>query len=207
MSPAENLVWSDFVSPTLNAFALAGSLIGVLIGAGLLIARRDTLEFFRRMNYRVSMRRPARPLELSRNIEGTPGRRMPLVGAAFLLGGAYSAFVLLTQLDGARAVAAFGVRQNPVTFEVIADTLRWFLIVGGLAAIVFGAMLLFAPQAWRALEVRANRWYSTRQLLRGADESHEALDRLVEAFPRASGVVLCAASLVASIAFAILLFR
>ncbi len=207
MSPSADFVWSNLVSPTLNAFALAGSLIGVVIGVGLLLAAKDTVGFFRRMNRRVSMRRTARPLEIPRDIEGTPGRRMPLVGVAYLLGGAYSAVVLFTQLDAARAVQVLGVKENPITFEVLLNALRWFLIVGGLAAVVFGAMLLFAPQAWRALEVRANRWYSTRQLMRGGDEYHEGLDRLVEAFPRAAGVVLCATSMVASVAFAILLFR
>ena len=207
MSPAASYVWAELIAPTLNAFALTGSLIGLVIAVGLLTATGSTLAFFRRMNRRVSMRQSTKALEVSRNIEGDATRRKPLVAIMFLLGGGYASVVLLTQLNAAHAVAALGVRQNPVTAEVLVETLRWFLIVGGVAAAIFGAMQLAAPRAWLALETRANRWYSTRQLMRAGDEEHEGLDRLVHAHPRAAGIVLGVTSLVSSAAFAILLFR
>src|SRR5437868_5998141 len=162
MSPAASFVWSELVAPALNAFALTGSLIGLVIGIGLLVSTRSTLEFFARMNYRVSMRQQTKPLEIPRDIEGGPGHRHnPVVGIAFLMGGGYASIMLLTQLDGARTVAAFGISQNPVTAAVLVDTARWFLILGGAAAIAFGVMLLFFPVAWLAVEARANRWVST----------------------------------------------
>jgi len=208
MSPAADFLWTELVAPALNAFALTGSLIGLVIGAGLLLARAQTLEFFRRMNRRVSMRQATRPLEIPRDVEGGPGHRHhPVVALAFLLGGAYAAVVLFTQLDAGRTVKALGISTNPVTAEVLIQTARWFLIIGGLAAIAFGAMLLFAPRAWLALEARANRWHSTRQMMRGAETQYRGLDRWVESYPVAAGIVLVATSLIASAAFAILLFR
>lgn len=208
MSPAADYLWTELLGPTLNAFALTGSLIGLVVGAGLLVARAQTLEFFRRMNRRVSMRQATKPLEVTRDIEGGPGHRHhPVVAIMFLLGGAYAAVMLFTQLDAGRTVKALGISTNPVTAEVLIQTARWFLILGGLAAVAFGAMLLLAPRAWLALEARANRWHSTRQMMRGGETQYEGLDRWVESYPRTAGLVLVATSLVASAAFAILLFR
>jgi hypothetical protein len=207
MTPAAALLWSELIAPTLNAFALAGSLIGMLIGIGLLVSTDSTLAFCRRMNRRISMRQATRVLEVSRDVEGAPGARHPWLGAVFVAGGAYASFMLLTQLDAAKTVAALGVSRNPVTAEVLVETLRWFLIVGGAAAVVFGAMLLFFPRAWGTLEASANRWHSTRQMMRSGDEMHLGLDRWVERFPRASGALIGVLSTVSAAAFAILLFR
>jgi hypothetical protein len=208
MSPAVAFLWNELLAPTLNAFALTGSLIGLVIGVGLLVATDSTLQFFRRMNRRVSMRQAAKPLEVPRDIEGGPGHRHhPVVAIAFMLGGAYAAFILFTQLSAARTVKELGITHNPVTAEVLVDAARWFLIVGGLAAVALGALMLVRPHAWVALEARANQWKSTRQMMRGGEEPHDLLDRVVERFPRPAGAVLTVASLVASAAFAILLFR
>ncbi len=203
MSPAD-VMWSQLIAPTLNAFALTGSLIGVLIGVGLLVGTESTLAFFRRMNRRISTRRALKPLEVQVDVEHGRGNR--LLGTAFLLGGGYASVVLLTQLDAAKAASALGFTSNPVTAQVLMETLRWFLIVGGTAAVVFGVMLLVFPRAWSALELRANRWYSTRRMYTSGDDMHLGLDRWVESAPRAAGMLIGVASLVASAAFAVLLF-
>ncbi len=83
--------------------------------------------------------------------------------------------------------------------------MRWFLVAGSFTAILTGVMLLFFPQAWRKLEARANHWYSTRQLEIAGDTLHPSLDRIVEAFPRAAGVVILALSLIAAVASGMLL--
>ncbi|MBV8032614.1 MAG: hypothetical protein JO035_13975 [Betaproteobacteria bacterium] len=207
MPPWANYVWSELVSPALNAFALLASLVGLVIAAGLLGPTQATLAAMRRVNRRISLRQATKPLEVPVIIDGPSGaRRHPALGVAFMLGGAYAAAVLLLSFDPAAGVAAFRISSNPVTAQVIFESMRWFLIVGGLAGVAVGAMMIFFPAAWQAVEARANRWYSTRQLMRGGDEMHEGLDRWVEAFPRRAGFILGATSLVAAAAFAILLF-
>jgi len=207
MSPSVSYFWNELLQPTLNAFALTVSLIGFVIGLGLLLATPATLAFFRRMNRRVSMRQATRSLEVPRNVEGAPGARHPVLGVVFILGGAYAAAVLLAQFDTVRTVEALHIAQGAAGAQVIFEAARWFLIVGGVAAVVLGALLLFRPQAWAAVEARANHWHSTRQMLRGGETMHEGLDRLVEAYPRTTGGLLVVASIVASGAFALLLFR
>lgn len=202
-----NIFWHQILVPALNAFALAGSLAGLAIGVGLLAAAPATLAFFDRMNRRISMRQATRALEVPRDIEGAPARRHPALGVAFLLGGGYTAVMLLTQLDAGRAADAFRVGQSRVVLEVALEATRWFLVVGGAAAVALGALLLFRPDAWIALEARANRWVSTRQMMRPTEEMHYGLDRLVERHPRAAGAILVVTSLVATAAFGFLLLR
>ena len=199
--------WSQLVLPALNAFALTGSLLGLVIGVGLLVATAGTLDFFQRMNRRVSLRQATRALEIPRNVEGAPGKRHPALGIAFLLGGAYTAFVLLTELDTARTVDALHVARGAAVAEVLVAAARWFLVAGGVAAVAFGALLVFRPAAWAALEARANRWHSTRQMMRPSEEMHYGLDRIVQQNPRTAGALLVVTSIIASAAFAILLFR
>ncbi|MGE5640170.1 MAG: hypothetical protein ACM30H_08745 [Clostridia bacterium] len=207
MSPALSYFWYEMLLPALNAFALTGSLIGLVIGVGLLVALDDTLAFFRRMNRRVSLRRATRPLEVPHSIEGPATRRPPALGAAFLVGGAYAAAALSLQFDTAQTVSAMRLASGAALAQVLVEAARWFLVIGGCAAAILGLLILLRPQAWVALEARANEWKSTRQMMRAADEPNDLLDRLVERFPRQAGVLLTVTSLVASAAFAFLLFR
>jgi hypothetical protein len=207
MPHAAAYFWTQILAPSLNAFALVVSLLGLAIGVGLLVSASGTLAIFRRVNRRVSMRQATRALEVPRNVEGPAGKRHPLMGIAFLIGGGYTAIVLLTQVDTARAISAIGAARNAVAAGLVIDAVRWFLVVGGTAAVALGAMLLLAPDRLRVVEERANRWVSTRQMLRGSEDMHEGLDRLVVAHPRAAGALLCAGSVVATAGFALLLFR
>src|ERR1700716_1913412 len=76
MSPAQNLVWSKVVLPSLALFGLAGSLLGIAVGLGLLFRTAATLRFFATMNRWVSTRRSLKALEIPRSI-GSPTARKP----------------------------------------------------------------------------------------------------------------------------------
>jgi hypothetical protein len=82
----------------------------------------------------------------------------------------------------------------------IVESLRWFLVASSILAAVIGVLLAFFPDRLRALEARANRWYSPRQAFGSSpDAMHMTLDRWVEAHPRAAGwiIVVSASAVVA----------
>lgn len=188
-------------------FLFVGSVAGIAVGVGLIVRSAGTLRFFGVMNRWVSTRRALEVLEAPRDLEATIKRHRRWVGAALITAGAVSMIGLVTRLDVARVVAVFGVdiRRYVVT-SVIVETVGWFLILGSAAAVAIGIMLVFFPRALSALEARANRWISTRNLATGADAMHLPLDRLVEKFPRAAGWVIAAISLIAAIGSGSLLF-
>jgi hypothetical protein len=97
------------------------------------------------------------------------------------------------------ALSRIVVEKRMVSFvAVILDSVRWFLIVGSVAGVAIGAMLLFYPNAEVALERFTNRWVSSRRVVRHWDDMHMTLDVLVEAHPMPAGLIIAATSAAAA---------
>ena len=111
------------------------------------------------------------------------------------------------RIDALKVIGLLGVHGPSAAIALIlVDTLRWFLITGCAAAVVFGTLLLAFPRAWAALEAGANYWYSTRQMVSGGDAMHSALDRWVAASPRVAGVIIIVLAMIPALASSVLLF-
>ena len=201
---------SQITAALLQAFLLllfAGSVLGIAIGAALLWRTEAALRFFAAMNHWVSTRILLKPLEVPRSIAGRSGQRRWVVGTLFLLGGAYAASMLALKTDAAKTTWMLGIYgPGAGVAEIVVDTLRWFFVAGGIAAVALGVMLIAFPKAWAALEARADHWYSTRQLTMGGDDMHIGLDRWVARFPRAAGAVIVVLSLIPGATSALLLY-
>ena len=191
---------------TLLAFLLAGSLLGIAVGAGLLARSARAQAFLGGLNRWVSMRRVLKPVELPRDT-GHGGRGL---GAVLAVTGAYALFVLL-QIPVAKIAAAMRIGASSTLALIAVEATKWLLLVGCAASLAAGVLLLFFPQAWRAVEARANRWHSSRQFARqfavGGDDMHVPLDRLAQSYPRAVGGLILALSLASAAATALLLSR
>jgi hypothetical protein len=204
MSPGQHLFWSQTVLPSLALFGLLGSVLGIAVGIGLVLRTAATLRFFATMNRWVSTRQTLKPLEIPRSIGSPTARKPRWNGLVLVLAGGYIAIVLW-QLDGARFASSMHQGYALIT-GILFSTLRWFMVVGGLGVVAVGIMLLFFPRAYPAFEARANRWYSTRRALAGGDDMHMTLDRWVERFPRAAGLLIACLSLVSALSFGFLRF-
>lgn len=204
MTPAQNLFWSKVVLPSLALFGLAGSLLGIAVGFGLLFRTAATLRFLATMNRWISTRKSLKPLEIPRSIGSPTARKPRWNGLVLVIAGAFVS-VVLWQLDGGKLASTTppGARYAVIA-GILFSAMRWFLVVGGLAVVAVGVMLLFFPAAYPAFEARANHWYSTRQALAGGDSMHMSLDRWVERFPRAAGLLIACLSLVSALAFGFL---
>jgi hypothetical protein len=197
---------AQVLASTLVVFLFAGSLLGLVLGLGLLLRSSATLPFIRLMNQWVSTRQALRPLEAQVQLaRAAAGARW--FGAVLVAVGAYAAAILISSFDVHRVATLFKVDARYSLGGLGLDVLKWFLVLGSLTAVFTGIMLLFFPSAWRSVEDRANRWYSTRNLEAAGDTVYLSLDRVVEAFPRASGAVILFMSLIAVIASGIILFR
>ena len=197
---------AQVLASTLVVFLFVGSLLGIALGLGLVLRSSATLSFIHLMNQWVSTRQALRSLEAPVQLaRAAAGARW--FGAVLVAVGAYAAMTLIASFDVHRVAALFKVDARYSLGGVGLDVLKWFLVLGSLAAVFSGIMLLFFPSAWRSVESRANRWYSTRNLEVAGDTVYLSLDRIVEAFPRASGAVILFMSLIAATASGIILFR
>ena len=202
--PTQNLLTQILVSSVV-VFLFATSLLGLIIGLGLLLRSPGILRFMAVMNHWVSTRQALTPLEAPVQVASAAGSGR-WFGVILIAIGAYAAVVLAGSFDVPRLAAFLRVDPRYSFTGVALEVIKWLLIVGSMAAIATGIMLLFFPNAWRAVEARANRWYSTRNLETAGDTVYMSLDRAVEGSPRAAGAVILVLSLVAAIASGLLLF-
>jgi hypothetical protein len=189
------------------AVVLVFAAVGLAAGIGLIVASARTLRVFAVLNRWISTRGAFKALDVPRSTEQFSHRNRRWIGGALIAGGLFAALGLFVGVNAA-AVGAFAKGDMAIVLAVVAATLRWFLIVGSLAGVAVGAMLCFFPDALVILEKYANRWVSTRHVVRGADDVHLTLDRLVEAHPGPSGWILACTTLGAGVyALTLLLAR
>ena len=191
---------------TVVVFLFIGSLLGLALGLGLILRSAAIVSFMRGMNRWVSTRQALKGLEVQVHVaQAAASARW--FGAVLVALGAYTAVVLIVAVDVNGIAAMLKVNSRYSLAAIGIHAAKLVLVLGSLMAIATGVMLLFFPQAWRNVEARANRWYSTGNLEGSEDRVYLSLERIVEAFPRSSGVVLLAMSLVTTIFSGMMVFR
>lgn len=169
-------------------FFLIGGVALLAVGAGLIVNSAGTLRFFSGMNRWVSMRRVSKPLEIPRDTRQLVQRYRYWFAAIFVAGGVFAIFTLFTQYDEAAVIFAMSLGFLKPSFAGwLVDSLRWFLILGNLLAVTVGILLAVSPDTVVRLESGSGRWYSERQVTKGADRQNLKLDAWVEANPRPAG--------------------
>lgn len=208
MESVNNPVFWQWFVETIAAACLAGALVGVAIGIGLIVDSPRMMRLFDGINRWVSMRPATRSLEIPRDTTAAVQRNRRWLAAVFIAGGAFATFVLALRYDADAITYSLGLQSlHPVIVSWSLAATRWTLIVCNVAAIVVGVLLAFFPGALRAIEVHADRWYSQRQLMRTGDAMHLPLERLIAAAPRAAGAVLALGSAIALVSVGTLLAR
>lgn len=203
MSSADNLLW-QLLFQVIVVLVLVFATLGVVLGVGLIVSSARTLGLFAVVNRWVSTRGSFKALEVQRSTELLSHRYRHWIGSALIAGGLFAAIGLVTRMDPAAVGVTFARGDMATVLAIAAGTVKWFLIVGSVAGVAVG-VLLFFPGALARVEGLANRWISTRRLVRRADEAHLGLDHLVEAHPGPAGWILACTSLGAAIYAAVLL--
>lgn len=198
-------LFDQILVPAVFMFFLISGLFGLGIGIALMIFRQQALRFFAPMNRWVSARERLEPLETRREIEPFVYRYRRWFSALFVLGGAFSMFMLLMKVDAGAVASLFGAARLSIVGPWIVQSIAAILVFGSALAVAIGAILGFFPQALAHLETRTNRWYSSRQVLKGADDMHMPLDRWFASSPRLAGGMLALAALIVVINSAVVL--
>jgi hypothetical protein len=191
------------VIPVAVITLFAGGVGGMMLGWTLVFRSSAALRFMARMNSWISTRQALKPLELLRNIEppAGPGGRRPLLGAFLVVGGVLAVYFLLARLDFTRAPYMPGISViRWFLTGLVLEVMKWTLVAGSAFALIVGLLMLAAPQRLAAFEARVNRWHSSRQLMSADEKMHLPLEPHVEAYPRAAGWIIGAASLLVVLA-------
>ena len=198
--------FAQWIAESLAIFFLLGGFVALAVGLGLFFNSEGTLRLFGRMNRWVSMRRTTRPLEIARDTRSAVMRHRYWIAAAFILGGAFALYGLTVQFDARSVIYVYRLDFFKPSFATwVVDSARWILIVGNVAALIIGLALAFSPSAVAELEAAGSRWYSERQVTKGADDLRTPLDQRVAAYPRYSGLIMMFFGLVLIFTFGFML--
>ena len=181
-----NLIWPLVFRVSL-AIVMVFGFVGFALGIGLIVSSAKTFRFLHAMNRWVSIRRTLKPAEIPRDIDQLAHKYRYWIGTLLVVGGMFSTFGLVVRINASAVGAMFAKGTMVPLLAIAAEALRWFLIVGSVSGVVVGIMLCYSPEVLGSFEKYANKWVSSRRIVRGGDEMHPTLDRLVEAHPRKSG--------------------
>lgn len=205
MVPTDQGVVAQLLFPIITTVFFVLGVAGFIVGVGLIVSSPAMFRFFSVMNRWISLRRPLRPLEVSRDIDSAVGRNRFVFGTLLAIGAVVSLYGLLIRIDSEALTAALRFDLPGAYVAWLVDSLRWFLIVGSALALIVGILLIVSPKALGPFLSAADRWYSTRQAVTGADRMNLALDNWVRSHPRTAGWVIAVGALVVAANFGILL--
>src|SRR5882672_780879 len=186
----QKIIWQTFLW-----VALLGGVTGLLMGIALLFRSSLVFRISERMNVWISSRQAMRPLERPIDIERAVYRWHRIIGVAILAGALFTLYVAALRFQGPELGVVFGKFVRIEIARWLGQSLRIFLIVANLAALLIAAIIILRPSALKPLEVWANRQYSARQATREWEIPRNLIDPIVQANPRLTGAILAVASL------------
>ncbi len=176
-------------------FLLVGAVVALVAGLLLLL---DSERAFRASDWLdrwVSTRAAMRPLETHHSVARPLYRMHRLVGALICAGAVYS-LVVIGSAKGEAAITKSLAALGPARFAAwLAESLRYILLAGNAAALVFGLVFIVRPSALKGLEAWADRSISGRRSTKPLEVMHRPADAFVRAHPRLVGVLVLVGSL------------
>jgi len=186
----QKIIWQTFLW-----VALLGGVTGLLMGIALLFRSSLVFRISERMNVWISSRQAMRPLERPIDIERAVYRWHRIIGVALLVGALFTLYVAALRFQGPELGVVFGKFVRIEIARWLGQSLRIFLIVANVAALLIAAIIILRPSALKPLEIWANRQYSARRATREWEIPRNLIDPIVQANPRLTGAILAVASL------------
>ena len=110
-------------------------------------------------------------------------------GILIVAGSAFSLFFFFFSLDVTKFTHIFfGSQANAFPGELIIISVTWIGKIGCLAGLVFGILLLFAPDFLKRIEDKLNTWFETKPIIEKLNKSSHDLDTFFFRYPIAVGL-------------------
>jgi hypothetical protein len=205
MPLTHNVLIDQLLVPALFVFFLVAGIAGTALGMALIVFRGRVFHVLGPMNRWVSARKTLAPLETLHNLDPTVYKYRRWFSAAFIVGAAFSMIMIVAKLDVGTVVSMLGASRFSFIAPWLVESLGWMLLLGSASALVIGVILGFFPRVLGTLETRVNRWYSPRQIGKGADEMILTFDKWIEYSPRTAGWIISISALIVAVNSAVVL--
>jgi len=193
------------LGPVLYVVLVAGAALGLVVGVMLLVDSERLMAWNRSLNRWYSTRRGMDVLEQPVDVKRMVYRWHRVLGVVVFAGAIYTLDVLLFGFPIGALVRVFRDLGNPAILSVVFETVRIFLIVGNVAALIAAAVLVFRPSLLKGLEAWGDRYYSSRESTKALDVMHYHADDFVRARPKIVGALVTLGSLYVLVTLGMLL--
>ena len=164
-------------------FAWMGSMIGMAVGAGLLLVPEKTIWLNQYFGTWVDTAAVGAELDRPRSLERHFYRHHKWTGAALTLGAVFVLYMFLIA-HVMQKVARFIGND---TYGLL-DAFSAVIVIGSSLAFFLGLVLFGRPSLLRELEDAANRWISTDKLLQAFNSMHLSFDSFIVRHRKPAGV-------------------
>lgn len=193
------------LGPVLYVLLLGGALLGVLLGILLLIDSERVMRWNYVMNRWYSTRQAMRALDRPIDVKRPFYRWHRVLGVLVFAASLYTLDILVFGFQTSALVRALRGTGNPAVLALVLDSVRLFLIVGNVAALLAAAVLVFRPSLLKGLEVWGDRHYSGRVATKPLDIMRYHPDDFTRTRPRLVGGLLVLGSLYVLITLGVLI--
>jgi hypothetical protein len=184
------MLWRD-----LAIFLVIFAILGLLLGA-LLVLRPQTFATLNRLaNQWVSLRHVNRLLDKTISIERWFYRHHRVMGIVIMLGAIYFLVYFFWRYDKAHLLLYLSPYLAIPLLEILLDALLFIAKLAGGLAWLAGLIICLRPSLLRGIEKKSNRWLSVRHATKALDVSRTSVDEWVLQHTRATGYVLLLSSL------------
>jgi hypothetical protein len=195
------------LGPVLYVLLLAGAALGLVVGVMLLVDSARVMRWNYALNKWYSTRKAMQALERPVEVKRFVYRWHRVLGALVFAGSLYTLDILVFGFNTNALVRIFRDLGNPAILGLVVETVRIFLIVGNIAALLAAAVLVFRPSLLKGLEAWGDRYYSSREATEALDLMRYQPDEFVQARPRMVGALVTLGSLYVLLTLGMLLLR
>jgi len=195
------------LGPVLYVLLLAGAALGLVVGVMLLVDSARVMRWNYALNKWYSTRKAMQALERPVEVKRFVYRWHRVLGALVFAGSLYTLDILVFGFNTNALVRIFRDLGNPAILGLVVETVRIFLIVGNVGALLAAAVLVFRPSLLKGLEAWGDRYYSSREATEALDVMRYQPDEFVRARPRMVGALVTLGSLYVLLTLGMLLLR
>jgi len=195
-------ILSDILQQATVKFLWIGSIMGVLVGAGLLLKPQQMVRLNQYLSRWMGSERLVMVLDRPRPIERFIYRHHQYVGASMLIGALIVLYVFLFKYNLRRISDSI-----PSNYWWLSDAIISVLLIGSVFAALIGVIVSARPSLLRDFEKSLNRWISTEHMSSSLNTIHWSVEQSLIQHNRLSGGLILTGSFYVQAVLGNFLFR
>lgn len=171
----------DILMQTSEITTIVVGFAGLALSLALLFSRDAVRNASAALNRRFNLGLPARELNRQVSVDTIIGW-FPSLSGGIIAAASLGVMVYLF-------FAPMPVQQGGLLMAIALESVLWLARLASVLGLVFGLMLVFAPEALKRINLRLNRWHDTEAIIRHMEQRSYNFDGMVLNNPRISGAI------------------